>query len=201
MSESENLNIKPDEIIAPSVAKETVKETIEVKDNKTEEKAAMPQLEFDTFASQVFWLFVTFGILYLIMARSALPTIREVLLNRQSRISEDLIKAEKLKEEAESAEEDFTSVIVNARSKASTMLAKVRDDSALEAERRHAKLDETFVRQAKESDHRVEVLKKEAVSAMAPVTVEVTQKIVKKLINVSVDKKEIEKVALSLSEK
>ena len=200
MSDSENLNVKPEEIIAPEATKAVLKESVAVKEEPAE-KAAMPQLNIDTFASQIFWLLITFGILYLIMARSALPTIREVLLNRQSRISEDLRKAEKLKEEAESAEEDFTSVIVNARSKASTMLAKIRDDSTIESERRHAKLDETFVRQAKESEHRIEVLKKEAVNSMAPVTIEVTQKIVEKLINVNVDEKEIEKVALSLGEK
>ena len=65
----------------------------------------MPQLDFATFASQIFWLVVTFGVLYLIMARSALPVIREVLQTRQTRIFEDLRKAEKLKEEAQEAKQ------------------------------------------------------------------------------------------------
>ncbi len=161
----------------------------------------MPQLDLTTFASQIFWLATTFFVLWFIMARTAIPTIRDVLQNRQTRISEDLRKAEKLKEEAESAEADFTSVIVNARGKASTMLAKVRDEAAVEADRRNAKLDETFARQAKESEHRIEVIKKEALSEMAPVTVEVTQEILKKLINVKVDKTKVEKVVSALGEK
>jgi F-type H+-transporting ATPase subunit b len=161
----------------------------------------MPQLDISTFASQIFWLVVTFGVLYLIMARSALPVIREVLQTRQTRIFEDLRKAEKLKEEAESAEADFTSVIVNARGKASRTLAKVREKASAESEKRHAKLDDTFARQAKESDHRIEIIKKEAVSEMVPVTVEITREMVKKLVNIDVDNDKIKKLALSLGSK
>lgn len=161
----------------------------------------MPQLDFSTFASQIFWLVVTFGVLYLIMARSALPVIREVLQTRQTRIFEDLRKAEKLKEEAESAEADFTSVIVNARGKAGVLLGKVREKATAESEKRHTKLDETFARQAKESEHRIDIIRKEAISEMAPVTIEITREMVKKLINIDVENKKIEKLALSLGEK
>lgn len=161
----------------------------------------MPQLDFSTFASQIFWLVVTFGVLYLIMARSALPVIREVLQTRQTRIFEDLRKAEKLKEEAESAEADFTSVIVNARGKAGVLLGKVREKATAESEKRHTKLDETFARQAKESEHRIDIIRKEAISEMTPVTVEITREMVKKLINIDVENKKIEKLALSLGEK
>ena len=157
----------------------------------------MPQLEFATFASQIFWLTVTFGILYLIMARSALPTVREVLQNRETRISEDLKKAEKLKEEAESAEADFTSVLIKARGKAGDFIGSAQEKASSESEKRHAKLDETFARQAKESEHRIEVIKKEAVEEMTPVAIDLAQNMVNKLIGVNVDKKKVEKAVLS----
>jgi F-type H+-transporting ATPase subunit b len=159
----------------------------------------MPQLDFTTFPSQIFWLAVSFLVLWAIMHRIAIPTIRGVLQNRQTRISEDLSKAEKLKEEAESAEADFTSVIVNARSKASATLSNVREEAAKESDKRHQKLDETFARQAKESEHRVEVIKNEAIEQMSPITVEVTQEILKKLINVNVDKSKVEKAVASVA--
>ncbi len=156
----------------------------------------MPQLEFATYASQIFWLAVSFGILYIIMARAALPTMREVLQNRQSRIVDDLKKAEKLKNEAQQAEADFTSVIAEARHKASELLGNAREKAEKESEKRNAKLDETFLRQAKESEHRIDVIRREVSEKMAPIAIDTAADIVKKLIGISVDKKKIEKMIL-----
>jgi F-type H+-transporting ATPase subunit b len=161
----------------------------------------MPQLDFATYASQIFWLAVTFGLLYLIMARSALPTVREVLQNRQSRITDDLRKAEKLKNEAEAAEADFTSVIKNSRSKASLLLNGVRQKAAKEADRRNEKLDETFARQAKEAEHRVDVLRKEVTEEMAPIVIDSAKSMLKKLIDVNVDTKTVESAVTALAKK
>jgi len=155
----------------------------------------MPQLDFTTYASQIFWLVITFGLLYIIMAKSALPTVRDVLQSRQARISDDLKKAEKLKAEAQDAEADFTSVITAARQKASTLLNDSRIKADKEAEVRNAKLDETFARQAKESEHRIEVIRREANEKMAPITIEVATDIVKKLAGIKVDKSTLTKIA------
>lgn len=154
----------------------------------------MPQLEFANFASQIFWLIVSFSVLYLIMARSALPTIREVLQNRQTRISEDLKKAEKLKAEAETAEADFTSLVTEARQKASELIAQAKSDSDRESADRHANLDENFARQEKDGQNRIKIIEKEAIEAMTPVAVDVASDMVKVLINLDADKKEIEKL-------
>lgn len=159
----------------------------------------MPQLEFVTFASQIFWLAVTFGILYLVMSRSALPTVREVLHNRQTRIVEDLKKAEKLKKEAESAEADFTSVIAAARQKAGKLLSDVRTKAEKEAAARHARLDETFVRQTNEADHRITVMKKDALEKLIPVAVDVAHDMAEKIAGISLDRKKVEQVAAEIS--
>lgn len=161
----------------------------------------MPQLDFSTYAAQIFWLAVTFVVLYFMMAKAALPTVREVLQNRQTRISEDLKKAEKLKEEAKEAEADFTSALADARQKAATMLSDVREKAAKEAEVRHARLDETFARQARESEKRVETLRQESQEKIFPVVVDIAQSMVSKLIQANVDAKNIEKVALDLSKR
>ncbi len=160
----------------------------------------MPQLEFATYASQIFWLAVTFCILYFVMARNALPVIREVVQNRQTRISEDLKKAEKLKQEAESTEADFTSAVVSARQKASSFINEARTKADKEAAKRQAGLDETFARQAKDAEHRVEVIKKEAREKLLPVTIDFASEALKKLANVEVDRKTIEGVVLKLEQ-
>jgi F-type H+-transporting ATPase subunit b len=60
----------------------------------------LPQLDIETYASQIFWLIVTFIVLYFLVAKIAMPRIAEVLEGRQERIEDDLDKAETLKKEA-----------------------------------------------------------------------------------------------------
>lgn len=173
----------------------TVQETHQAK------KAGMPQLDFDTFAAQIFWLAVTFAFLYLMMARVSLPRIREVLQNRQTRITGDLKKAELLKEEAESAQADFTSVLTEAREKAAQRIGKVRAKAAEEEAKRNAKLDENFARQTKEADQRVSVVRSEAQKKLVPVAAEAARQAVKKLLKVDVNASKAQAVAEQISNK
>ena len=60
----------------------------------------LPQLDLATYSSQVFWLVISFVVLYFLVAKLAMPRIAEVLEERQERIEDDLDKAETLKKEA-----------------------------------------------------------------------------------------------------
>jgi F-type H+-transporting ATPase subunit b len=61
----------------------------------------MPQLDFSTFPSQLFWLTITFAVLYLLMAKLILPRIESVIGARQSRMDGDLERASRMQSEAE----------------------------------------------------------------------------------------------------
>ena len=54
-----------------------------------EHKAAFPPFNPQTFASQLFWLVVTFVLLYAIMAKVALPRVGGIIANRQKHIADD----------------------------------------------------------------------------------------------------------------
>ena len=56
-----------------------------------------PPLDAGTFAPQLIWLALTFGLLYLLLKRFYLPRVGEVIEERRERIQRDLAQAEKLK--------------------------------------------------------------------------------------------------------
>ena len=50
----------------------------------------MPQLELEYFAPQIIWLIISFTVLWVLMAKVALPRIGLILEERQKRISDNL---------------------------------------------------------------------------------------------------------------
>lgn len=159
----------------------------------------MPQLEIATYASQIFWLAVIFVMLYIYLSRSSLPVIREVLQNRQSRIAGDLKKAETLKQDAEAASEDFTSVIAASRQRAHALIGDAKAKIAAEEAARNAKIDQNFAHQNKEAEIRVVVLRKEATEKLIPVAAAAAALMAEKMLGVTVDSAHAQSVALKVS--
>src|SRR5690349_15666826 len=62
-----------------------------------------PPFDATSFASQLLWFAITFGALYLLMSRVALPQIGSILDKRRARIEGDLKEAERLKGETDKA--------------------------------------------------------------------------------------------------
>src|SRR5260221_4583747 len=75
----------------------------------------MPQLDVSTFPSQIFWLAVFFVVLYLLMARLALPKIEKIIEERRNRVDTDLDKAGQMKTEAEAVIAAYEKALLDAR--------------------------------------------------------------------------------------
>jgi len=78
----------------------------------------MPQLDVSTYASQLFWLAITFFSLYLILARIAIPKISTTLAERNHKISGSLECANKIKIEAEEMISEYEETLAQARTEA-----------------------------------------------------------------------------------
>src|SRR5260221_7380994 len=78
----------------------------------------MPQLDLSTFPSQIFWLAVFFVVLYLLMARLALPRIEKIIDERRNRVEGDLDKAGQMKSEAEAVIAAYEKALADARHQA-----------------------------------------------------------------------------------
>ena len=65
------------------------------------ESGGMPQLDPEFWFSQIFWLVLTFGILYLVLSKLILPKISDNLETRKSQVLDNLELAEKQRNESE----------------------------------------------------------------------------------------------------
>ena len=93
----------------------------------------MPQLEVSTFVPQLFWLVITFGVLFLLMAKIGLPRVSGVIEARRKRIDDDLARATQLKAEAEAALAAYQQTLASARAQAQAAVKDTTDKLAAEA--------------------------------------------------------------------
>lgn len=100
----------------------------------------MPQLDASSFSPQLVWLAISFIVLYVLMAKVALPKVGQVLDERQFRIDDNLDSAAKLKTEAEAAAKAYDKSLADARAQAQAEVRKIADAMAAEAARHHAEL-------------------------------------------------------------
>src|SRR3546814_19685619 len=77
----------------------------------------MPQLQqiAETYASQLFWLLLVFGILYFGIARAMLPKVGRVIQSREAQIAGDLAEAQSAQTRASEAQTVQAATLAKAR--------------------------------------------------------------------------------------
>ncbi len=144
----------------------------------------MPQLDPDVFLPQLVWLTITFVVLYLLMVRTALPRIAEVLEARRERITHDLDAAASLKAEADRALAEYEASIAEARASAQGMLAQAAEEHARRASEQQAALDERLAARLREAEARLAEAKTAALGHIEEVAADVARTATARLIGV-----------------
>jgi len=101
----------------------------------------MPQLDITTFSTQIFWLVITFGALFLIMWRVTVPRISDALEARQKRIDDNLTKAAEFKKDAEAAIAAYEDSLAGARAEAHSAITEANASIVEETTARDAELN------------------------------------------------------------
>tara|TARA_B100001057_G_scaffold136236_1_gene135870 strand:- start:4334 stop:4954 length:621 start_codon:yes stop_codon:yes gene_type:complete len=166
----------------------------------------LPQLDVETYASQVFWLIITFIVLYFLVAKIAMPRIAEVLEGRQERIEDDLDKAETLKKEAYLVRVEYEKALSSAREEAHEATRRAQEEIAKHGAEVEALANQKVANMLKDAEDRIEAARTEASSEKETVTDTLEQNVardiigdtVKKLVGIDVSSEDVNK-AISLT--
>ena len=142
------------------------------------EKAGLPQLNFETFPNQIFWLAVTLVIIYLVLTRVALPRIGAVLAERSGTISNDLAAAEEFKQKAVQAEKAYNDALTAARGEAAKIVASAKADIQKDLDLAIAKADADIAAKAVESEAKINEIKAGALDAITEVAKDTARELV-----------------------
>lgn len=141
----------------------------------------MPQLDVTTFPSQLFWLAITFVVLYILMSWIGLPRVTAAIEARRQRREDDLARAARLKTEAEAANAAFQRTMAEARAQAQTAIKETTDRLAADAAERQRALAAALARQIDEAERRIAETKRQALAEVRGIAVDVGRTVVEKL--------------------
>ena len=167
----------------------------------------LPQLDIETYASQIFWLIVTFIVLYFLVAKIAMPRIAEVLEGRQERIEDDLDKAETLKKEAYLVRVEYEKALSSAREEAHEATRRAQEEIAKHGAEVEALANQKVANMLKDAEDRIDAARTEASSKIETVTDTLEQNVardiigdtIKKLVGIDVSAEDVnEAISLTL---
>jgi F-type H+-transporting ATPase subunit b len=153
-------------------------------------------LDAGTFVPQLVWLALTFGLLYVLLKRFALPRVGEVIEERRERIQRDFEKAEKLKAETEQALANYEQALAEARAKGNAIAKDMRDTLTAEVDKERAAVDAKVARKLADAEARIAQSKAKAMASVGDIAADTASAVVGKLLGKEVTKDEVQRALL-----
>ncbi len=151
----------------------------------------MPQLDFDAFPNQIFWMVVALLIIYFVISKIALPRIGSVLEERHDTISGYIAQAADFKAQAEQAEADYNAALAEARSEAMRIAEKTKAEIQKDLDKAIAKADAEIGAKAAESEAAIAKIRDSAIENVREVASDTAVAIVATLMPSASDDKAI----------
>lgn len=141
----------------------------------------MPQFEMSAWAGQIFWLILTFGIMYFILSQFILPKIGQGLTDRGDRIADDLDEASRMQQQAEQAQADYERALADAKAKAHNIAETTRKSVDEEITAEAEASEEVFAKKQAEADARIRNIKTAALGKIDDVAADTVGDIIAKI--------------------
>ena len=165
------------------------------------ESGGMPQLNPEFWISQVFWLIITFGFLFLILSKIILPKVSNNLENRKTQIKENIEIAEKQRLESDKKIKEFEKIILDSKLEAKNYFNKAREKIINDLDKKKLKLETEINSEIQLAEKEIIDLKNNSSKKINSIAVQTCEDIIMKLIGVHVNNSSISAIVEDLSKK
>ena len=165
------------------------------------ESGGMPQLNPEFWISQIFWLTLTFGTLYIVLSKLILPKISANLELRKSQIQENIGAAENQRQSAESKLREYDEIVLKSKLEAKNIFKDVRERALKDINTKKEALDNQINEEIVKVEQEINLLKKSAPEKISKIAIEISSELVKKLIGADVNNSSISAIVNDLSKR
>jgi len=165
------------------------------------ESGGMPQLNPEFWVSQIFWLTIVFGILYVILSKLILPKISANLEIRKLQILDNIEAAEKQREESELKIAEYEKIVQSSKNEAKNYFKHAREKILKDINLKKNSLDKELNEEIQKAESEIQELRDRAPEKINKIAVETSADLLKQLIGAEVNNSSISAIVDELSKK
>ncbi len=140
--------------------------------------------QIDTFPSQIFWLVVTFGALYLFATYWLIPKVGKVVADRENAIAKDVADAAALSGKADQSVRAFEARIAEAKARSRDTAAKAKAEADARIAAETAKVEADLAGRLSAAEARIAEVRAKAMANVSTVAEDAASAIAEKLAGV-----------------
>ncbi len=144
-------------------------------------EAGMPQLDPKYWASQTFWLIITFVILYMSIAKFYLPKIKDNLENRENKIKKDLEDANRFNELSDLKLKEYEKILEDAKKEVIKINLEAKNKLDKDIKNKKEVIENEINKEISIAQIEINNLKKNSVSSIQKISEEISSNIIEKL--------------------
>ena len=165
------------------------------------ESGGMPQLNPEFWISQIFWLILTFGIMYFVLSKFILPKISNNLESRKSQILENIEAAEKQREDSETKLKEYDEILLKSKMEAKSLFNQTREKALKDIGSKKEVLDRQIDAEIIKAEKEIKELRVKAPDKINKIAIETSSELLEKLIGSEINSSSISAIVNDLSKR
>ena len=164
-------------------------------------EGGMPQLNPEYWVSQIFWVILIFGTLYVILWRIILPKINVNLENRKSQILTDLDDAQKFEDQSKEKLSEYNQILNQAKQEAKKILDGTRKKINRDIESKKNQFNLEIKKEIEKSEKEIKIIKLSSIEDINKIAIETSSEIVRKIVGTEVNASSVSAIVEDTSKK
>jgi len=164
-------------------------------------EGGMPQLNPEYWVSQIFWVILIFGTLYVILWRIILPKINVNLENRKSQILTDLNDAQKFEDQSKEKLSEYNQILNQAKQEAKKILDGTRKKINRDIESKKNQFNLEIKKEIEKAEKEIKMIKLSSIEDINKIAIETSSEIIRKIIGTEVNASSVSAIVKDISKK
>ncbi|SRR5690554_3834052 len=149
----------------------------------------MPQIAqlAETYSSQIFWMLIIFGLVFLVVGRGMVPKVMDTVGQRDSQIAQDLAAAQAARDAADAQESAWRQRENENRAQAQALVNSAKAEAAADTEKQLAAAQKQIDAGLEEAELAISQARQSAAAEIEAVAGEAARDIVVRLAGIEVE--------------